>query len=78
TSQEVERYTKDTQSITNQIAEAAEHPAQEIAGASTAMNEMAQSIYQASGNACESAEGGQRSVQSASNGAKVVNRSTEG
>ncbi len=46
TSQEVARYTQDTQSITNQLAEASEHQAQEIAGSFTAMNEMAQSIDQ--------------------------------
>ncbi|MFI8039018.1 chemotaxis protein, partial [Acinetobacter baumannii] len=62
TSQEVARYTQDTQSITNQLAEASEHQAQEIAGASTAMNEMAQSIDQVSANASESAEVAQRSV----------------
>lgn len=78
TSQEVARYTLDTQSITNQLAEASEHQAQEIAGASTAMNEMAQSIDQVSSNASESAEVAERSVQIASNGAQVVNRSIEG
>ncbi|WP_267581506.1 methyl-accepting chemotaxis protein [Acinetobacter pittii] len=78
TSQEVARYTQDTQSITNQLAEASEHQAQEIAGASTAMNEMAQSIDQVSSNASESAELAERSVQIASNGAQVVNRSIEG
>ncbi|HAI53534.1 MAG TPA: chemotaxis protein, partial [Acinetobacter nosocomialis] len=51
TSQEVARYTQDTQNITNQLAEASEHQAQEIAGASTAMNEMALSIDQVSANA---------------------------
>ena len=76
--QEVARYTQDTQSITNQLAETSEHQAQEIAGASTAMNEMAQSIDQVSANASESAEVAQRSVQIASNGAQVVNRSIEG
>ena len=78
TSQEVARYTQDTQSITNQLAEASEHQAQEIAGASTAMNEMALSIDQVSANASESADVAQRSVQIASNGAEVVNRSIEG
>lgn len=78
TSQEVARYTQDTQSITNQLAEASEHQAQEIAGASTAMNEMGQSIDQVSSNASESAEVAERSVQIASNGAQVVNRSIEG
>ncbi|QER38790.1 methyl-accepting chemotaxis protein [Acinetobacter suaedae] len=78
TSQEVARYTQDTQSITNQLAEASEHQAQEIAGASAAMNEMALSIDQVSANASESAEVAKRSVQIATNGAQVVNRSIEG
>ena len=78
TSQEVARYTQDTQNITNQLAEASEHQAQEIAGASAAMNEMALSIDQVSANASESADVALRSVQIASNGADVVNRSIEG
>ncbi|QBZ99747.1 methyl-accepting chemotaxis protein [Acinetobacter nosocomialis] len=78
TSQEVARYTQDTQNITNQLAEASEHQAQEIAGASTAMNEMALSIDQVSANASESAQVAQRSVYIASNGAQVVNRSIQG
>ncbi len=78
TSQEVAQYTANTQSITNQLAEASEHQAQEIAGASAAINEMAMSIDQVSSNAAESAVVAQRSVQIASNGADVVNRSIEG
>ncbi len=67
-----------TQDITNQLAEASEHQAQEIAGASAAINEMAMSIDQVSANAEESAAVAERSVQIASNGADVVNRSIEG
>ena len=78
TSQEVASYTQNTQSITNQLAEASEHQAQEIAGASSAINEIAQSIEHVSANATESADVAQRSVQIASNGAEVVNRSIEG
>ncbi|MPW43804.1 methyl-accepting chemotaxis protein [Acinetobacter guerrae] len=78
TSQEVARYTQDTQTITNQLAEASEHQAQEIAGASAAINEMAVSIDQVSANAAESAEVAERSVKIASNGADVVNRSIVG
>ena len=78
TSQEVARYTQDTRTITNQLAEASEHQAQEIAGASAAINEMAVSIDQVSANAAESAEVAERSVKIASNGADVVNRSIEG
>lgn len=78
TSQEVARYSQDTQMITNQLAEASEHQAQEIAGASSAMNEMATSIDEVSTNAKESAEVAQRSVGIAANGAEVVNRSMQG
>ena len=78
TSQEVAQYTANTQGITNQLAEASEHQAQEIAGASAAINEMAMSIDQVSSNATESAVVAERSVQIAANGADVVNRSIEG
>lgn len=78
TSKEVALYTQETQQITNQLTEAAKHQAQEISGASSAMNEMALSIDQVSANASESAEVAERSVQIATNGAQVVNRSIEG
>ena len=78
TSQEVAQYTANTQGITNQLAEESEHQAQEIAGASAAINEMAMSIDQVSSNATESAVVAERSVQIAANGADVVNRSIEG
>jgi twitching motility protein PilJ len=78
TSHEVAQYTATTQNITNQLAEASEHQAQEIAGASAAINEMAMSIDQVSANAEESAAVAERSVHIASNGADVVNRSIEG
>ena len=78
TSQEVARYTQNTQQITHQLAEASEHQAQEIVGASTAINEIALSIDNVSANASESAEVAQRSVKIASKGADVVNRSIQG
>jgi len=78
TSQEVAQYTANTQHITNQLAEASEHQAQEIAGASSAINEMAMSIDEVSANASESAQVAERSVQIASNGADVVQRSIQG
>ena len=78
TSQEVAQYTASTQGITNQLAEASEHQAQKIAGASAAINEMAMSIDQVSSNAEESAVVAERSVKIAANGANVVNRSIEG
>lgn len=78
TSQEVAMYSYNTQNITNQLAEASEHQAQEIAGASAAINEMAMSIDQVSANATESAAVAERSVEIASKGAEVVNRSIQG
>lgn len=78
TSQEIARYSQSTQRITHQLAEASEHQAQQIAGASVAINEIAASIDQVSTNAAESAEVAQRSVQIASHGAEVVNRSIDG
>ena len=78
TTQEVSQYTANTQNITHRLAEASEHQAQEIAGASVAINEMALSIDHVSANAEESAMVAQRSVQIAANGAEVVNRSIEG
>lgn len=78
TAHEVARYSQDTQRITHQLAQSSEHQAQEIAGASIAINEIANSIDQVSNNAAESAEVAQRSVQIATNGAQVVNRSIQG
>lgn len=77
-SQEVAQYTQKTQKITNQLAESSELQAQEIAGASAAINEIAYAIDHVSSNAAESAEVAQRSVKIASNGVQVVNRSIEG
>ena len=78
TADRVSQSSEQTQMNAVELAEASEHQAQEIAGASAAMNEMALSIDQVSANASESAEVAQRSVQIASNGAEVVNRSIEG
>lgn len=78
TSEEVARYTQETQHVTMQLSEASEHNAQEIAGASAAINQMAMSIDQVSSNATESAEVAKRSVGIAANGANVVNRTIEG
>lgn len=78
TAQEVARYSQDTQRITHQLAQSSEHQAQEIAGASIAINEIASSIEQVSKNAAESAEVAQHSVQIATDGAEVVNRSIQG
>ena len=78
TSEEVAKYTQETQQITLQLSEASEHNAQEIAGASAAINQMAHSIDQVSANASQSADVAKRSVDIAMNGATVVNRTIEG
>lgn len=67
-----------TQANAVELAEASEHQAQEIAGVSAAINEMAVSIDQVSNNASESASVAQRSVAIAQNGADTVQRSIEG
>lgn len=67
-----------TQQTALHLAEASEHQAQEIAGASAAVNEMAVTIDQVSVNAAESAGVAERSVTIASNGSKVVQNTIEG
>ncbi|KUJ82892.1 chemotaxis protein [Microbulbifer flavimaris] len=76
--QEVSTLSQDTQQTALHLAEASEHQAQEIAGASAAVNEMAVTIDQVSANAAESAQVAERSVQIASNGAKVVQNTIKG
>ena len=78
TSHEVAKYTVTTQGITNQLAEASEYQAQEIAGASTAINAMARSIDEVSATAIESADVAKKSVKIAYNGANVVHKAIEG
>lgn len=69
---------QDTQSTAIQLAEASEHQAQEIAGASAAINEMAVSIDQVSGNAAESSAVAERSVAIANKGSEVVHNTIAG
>ena len=78
TSGRVVHSSSDTQQTALHLAEAAEHQAQEIAGASAAINEMAVTIDQVSANAAESAGVAERSVSIASNGAKVVQNTIHG
>ncbi|WP_288132402.1 methyl-accepting chemotaxis protein [Microbulbifer sp.] len=75
---EVSNLSQDTQQTALHLAEASEHQAQEIAGASAAVNEMAVTIDQVSANAAESAQVAERSVQIAGNGAKVVQNTIKG
>lgn len=78
TSATVAAAAQDTQQTALHLAEASEHQAQEIAGASAAVNEMAVTIDQVSANAAESAGVAERSVSIANNGAKVVQNTING
>jgi twitching motility protein PilJ len=78
TSARVAAAAQDTQQTALHLAEASEHQAQEIAGASAAVNEMAVTIDQVSANAAESAGVAERSVSIANNGAKVVQNTIHG
>jgi len=78
TALQVANSSQDTQMSAMHLAEASEHQAQEIAGASAAVNEIAVSIDQVSANAGESATVAKRSVDIAVNGGDVVQRSIEG
>lgn len=69
---------QETQSTAMNLAEASEHQAQEIAGASAAINEMAVSIDQVSGNAAESAVVAERAVSIANKGNEVVHNTITG
>ncbi|MCF9000195.1 methyl-accepting chemotaxis protein [Acinetobacter nectaris] len=78
TSQEVSRYTQNTQNVTNGLAESSKQQSDEISSASKAINEIVVSIGEVSTNATESTEVAKRSVEIASSGADVVNRSMHG
>ncbi|MFA7554552.1 MAG: methyl-accepting chemotaxis protein [Spongiibacteraceae bacterium] len=69
---------QESQSTALHLAEASEHQAQEIAGASAAVNEMAVTIDQVSSNAAESASVAERSVAIANTGAEVVQNTIHG
>ena len=70
--------TKETRGTSLRLAESAEHQAQEIAGASAAINEMAITIDQVSSNSSESAAVAERSVSIAKNGAQLVRNTIDG
>lgn len=78
TSNAVAKAAADAQTTSLNLAEAAEHQAQEIAGASAAVNEMAVTIDQVSTNAAESTQVAERSVQIANRGAEVVQNTIHG
>ncbi|WP_420030567.1 methyl-accepting chemotaxis protein [Pseudomonas oryzihabitans] len=69
---------QESQDTATVLAEASEHQAQEIAGASAAINEMAVSIDQVSTNASESTAVAERSVAIANKGNQVVHNTIIG
>ena len=77
-SEKVASSTAATRSVSLQLADSAEHQAQEIAGVSAAINEMAITIDQVSSNSAESSAVAERSVSIAKNGAQVVRNTIEG
>jgi twitching motility protein PilJ len=78
TAVEVSHAAQGTQQTALHLAEASDHQAQEIAGASAAINEMAVTIDQVSANASESALVAGKSVSIANNGAKLVQNTIHG
>ncbi len=78
TAENMSSSSKGTRSTALQLSEAAEHQAQEIAGASAAVNQMAITIDQVSANAAESAAVAERSVSIAASGAGVVRNTIKG
>ena len=69
---------EETSGTARQLATAAEHQAQEIAGATHAINDMAVSIDQVSSNAAESTMVAERAVTIANKGAAVVRATIAG
>lgn len=78
TAVQVSAAAQETQATAMHLAEASEHQAQEIAGASAAVNEMAVSIDQVSANAAESAVVAERSVAIAHKGTEKVQSTIQG
>ncbi|HBK55805.1 MAG TPA: chemotaxis protein [Xanthomonadales bacterium] len=78
TSVQVAAAAQETQATAMQLAEAAEHQAQQINSASNQITDIANSILQVSKNSAESAEVAQRSVRIAANGAEVVRQTIDG
>jgi len=75
---EVASAAQETQATADNLAEASDHQAQEIAGVSAAINQMTVSINQVSTNASQSATVAERSVAIASHGNEVVQSTITG
>jgi len=78
TASQVTSAAEKTQATASHLAEASSHQAQQIASASTAVNEMAISIEGVSKNAGQLAEESQRSVDIAKKGAEAVQKTING
>ena len=78
TASQVTSAAEKTQATATHLAEASNHQAQQIASASTAVNEMAISIEGVSKNADQLAEESQRSVDIAKKGAAAVQKTING
>ncbi len=78
TAENVSASANETRATALQLADSSEHQAQEIAGASAAINEMAITIDQVSANAAESTAVADRSVSIATKGAEVVQSTVTG
>ncbi|MDR2871582.1 MAG: methyl-accepting chemotaxis protein, partial [Xanthomonadaceae bacterium] len=78
TSVQVAASSQETQATAMQLAEAANHQAEQISAASERINEIASSIQKVSRNSTESAEVAQRSVLIAAEGAGVVRETIKG
>lgn len=78
TAVQVSTAAQETQGTAMHLAEASEHQAQEIAGASAAINEMARSIDHVSANAAESSNVAKQSVELANQGNQLVHNTIKG
>ena len=78
TASQVTTAAQTTQATAEHLAEASNHQAQQIATASTAVNEMAVSIEGVSRNADQLAEESERSVQIAKKGSEAVQKTIRG
>ncbi len=78
TSVQVSSAAQQTQATAMHLAEASDHQAQQISGASTAINDMAGSIQEVSSHAAESSDVARYSVEVAHKGADTVRRSIQG
>ena len=76
--EEVAAAVQDTQNTAHLLAKASEHQAQQIADASMAVGDMAESIDRVSGHAYESAKVAERSVAIANKGNEVVHNTIHG